>query len=202
MFEAVDLRTGPCPAAGRTLEIAGTPHQPVHGRVDLRRTVALPWPGVPGRGRGRGDLRARHRRDAARPPWEPLLRPDSPPRLHTDAIILDNFTHLLGCWGLDELADAGDVVFPLGMEELQLFGDRPPVGTDVACRIAILDGAAPHPRGGRDRPPRRHRLDAHPRLGRLAVPLAGPVSRRLPQSARGLRRRGAAARRRRRGCPG
>ncbi len=72
-------------------------------------------------------------------PWEPLLRPGQPPRLHTDAIVIDNFTHLLGCWGLDELADAGDVVFPLGMEELQLFGDRPPVGTDVACRIAILE---------------------------------------------------------------
>jgi acyl transferase domain-containing protein len=72
-------------------------------------------------------------------PWEPLLRPGEPARLHTDAIVIDNFTHLLGCWGLDELADAGDVVFPLGMEALQLFGDRPPVGTDVACRIAILE---------------------------------------------------------------
>ncbi len=72
-------------------------------------------------------------------PWEPLLRPGVPPRLHTDAIVIDNFTHLLGCWGLDELADRGDVVFPLGMEELQVFGDRPPVGTDVDCRIAILE---------------------------------------------------------------
>ena len=70
-------------------------------------------------------------------PWEPLLRPGRPASLHTDLIVLDSFTHLLGCWGLDELADGGDVVFPLRMEELELFGDRPPVGTDVACRIAI-----------------------------------------------------------------
>jgi hypothetical protein len=70
-------------------------------------------------------------------PWEPLLGPGRPASLHTDLIVLDSFTHLLGCWGLDHLADRGDVVFPLRMEELQLFGDRPPVGTDVACRIAI-----------------------------------------------------------------
>lgn len=70
-------------------------------------------------------------------PWEPLLPPDRAPRLHTDLIVLDSFTHLLGCWGLDYLADHGDVIFPLRMEELELFGDRPAVGTDVACRIAI-----------------------------------------------------------------
>ncbi len=35
--------------------------------------------------------------------------------------------------------EGGDVVFPLGMEELELYGDRPPVGTDVACRIAIRE---------------------------------------------------------------
>jgi malonyl CoA-acyl carrier protein transacylase len=70
-------------------------------------------------------------------PWEPLLPPGRSARLHTDLIVLDNFTHLLGCWGLDDLADHGDVIFPLRMEELELFGDRPVVGTDVACRIAI-----------------------------------------------------------------
>ncbi len=72
-------------------------------------------------------------------PWEPLLRPDRPAMLHTDLIIIDSFTHLLGCWGLDHLADQGDVVFPLRMEELQLYGERPPVGTDVACRISVED---------------------------------------------------------------
>ena len=56
--------------------------------------------------------------------------------LHTDLIVIDNFTQLLGCWGLDYLAE-GDVMFPLRMEELEIFGDRPPVGTDVACRITI-----------------------------------------------------------------
>lgn len=73
--------------------------------------------------------------------WEPLVDPacGRPARLHTDAIVLDSFTHLLGCWGLDELADRGDVVFPLHLDDLQLFGDRPEVGTDVACRIAIRE---------------------------------------------------------------
>ncbi len=70
-------------------------------------------------------------------PWEPLLGAGRPARLHTDVIVIDSFTHLLGCWGLDYLADTGDVVFPLRMEELEVFGDRPPVGTEVACRIAI-----------------------------------------------------------------
>jgi hypothetical protein len=59
--------------------------------------------------------------------------------LRTDLIVIDSFTHLLGCWGLDELADVGDVVFPLGMEQLELYGDRPPVGTEVACRIAFRE---------------------------------------------------------------
>jgi hypothetical protein len=59
--------------------------------------------------------------------------------MHTDLIVLDSFTHLLGCWGLDHLADHGDVIFPLGMEDLQLYGERPPIGTDVACRIVIED---------------------------------------------------------------
>ena len=70
-------------------------------------------------------------------PLEPLLAPGRPAGLHTDLIVLDSFTHLLGCWGLDYLADRGDVVFPLRLEELELFGERPPVGTDLACRIAI-----------------------------------------------------------------
>ncbi len=72
-------------------------------------------------------------------PWEPLLRPGQSPRLHTDLIVIDSFTHLLGCWGLDELNEGGDVVFPLGMGALEVYGDRPPVGTDAACRIAIRE---------------------------------------------------------------
>ncbi|WP_435010545.1 beta-ketoacyl synthase N-terminal-like domain-containing protein [Tundrisphaera lichenicola] len=59
--------------------------------------------------------------------------------LLTDPIILDNFTHLLGGWGLDRLADDGDVIFPLGMEELAIFGEPPPEGTEVACRVSILE---------------------------------------------------------------
>ena len=34
-------------------------------------------------------------------PWEPLLGPGRPASLHTDLIVIDSFTHLLGCWGLD-----------------------------------------------------------------------------------------------------
>jgi acyl transferase domain-containing protein/phosphopantetheinyl transferase len=71
-------------------------------------------------------------------PWEPLFRPGKQARLHTDLIVIDSFTHLLGCWGLDYLRE-GDVVFPLRLEALELYGDRPKVGTDVACRIAVSE---------------------------------------------------------------
>ncbi|WZO96124.1 beta-ketoacyl synthase N-terminal-like domain-containing protein [Isosphaeraceae bacterium EP7] len=72
-------------------------------------------------------------------PRGPLLRDaDDAGGLHTDPIILDNFTHLLGCWGLDRL-DSGDVVFPLRMGELTLFGAAPADGTEVDCRIRVCD---------------------------------------------------------------
>ncbi len=62
----------------------------------------------------------------------PLLRDgEDPAGLLTDPIILDNFTHLLGGWGLDRLADDGDVIFPLRMGELAIFGDAPAEGSDV-----------------------------------------------------------------------
>jgi len=73
-------------------------------------------------------------------PFEPLLRDGSEASgLLTDPIILDNFTHLLGGWGLDRLADNGDVIFPLRMGELAIHGDRPVAGTEVSCRIAIRE---------------------------------------------------------------
>ena len=73
-------------------------------------------------------------------PLAPLLRAGADPSgLLTDPIILDNFTHLLGGWGLDRLADDGDVIFPLGMGELALFGESPPEGAEVSCRIRILE---------------------------------------------------------------
>ena len=72
--------------------------------------------------------------------FEPLLRVgEDPNRLLTDPIILDNFTHLLGGWGLDRLADDGDVIFPLRMEELTIYAEAPPEGSDVSCRIAIRE---------------------------------------------------------------
>ena len=71
-------------------------------------------------------------------PLAPLLRDgEDATGLLTDPIILDNFTHLLGGWGLDRLADDGDVIFPLRMGELAIVGERPPEGSDVSCRVAI-----------------------------------------------------------------
>jgi malonyl CoA-acyl carrier protein transacylase/phosphopantetheinyl transferase len=73
-------------------------------------------------------------------PFEPLLRDGEDSKgLLTDPIILDNFTHLLGGWGLDRLADDGDVIFPLRMEGLTIHGEAPPEGSDVSCRISIRE---------------------------------------------------------------
>jgi hypothetical protein len=71
-------------------------------------------------------------------PWAPLVKQNELPRFHTDFIVIDNFTHLLGCWGLDHLSE-GDVVFPLSMDELEIFGDRPAEGTDLACHITVTE---------------------------------------------------------------
>ena len=72
-------------------------------------------------------------------PRDRLFRDGVAPMLRTDPIVLDSFTHLLGCWGLDALADEGDVIFPLGMKELAIFGDDPPEGARLGCRIAIRE---------------------------------------------------------------
>ena len=62
------------------------------------------------------------------------------PELVTDPIVLDAFTHLLGCWGLDEHgATGGDVIFPLRLAELTIFAGDPGEGADAACRIKVLD---------------------------------------------------------------
>ena len=71
-------------------------------------------------------------------PLEPLVKPGQPTKFHTDLIVIDNFTQLLGAWGLDYLSE-GDVVFPLRLEELEIYGDRPAVGTLVECQITILE---------------------------------------------------------------
>lgn len=69
------------------------------------------------------------------------LFPDSDdPSVITDPIVLDAFTHLLGCWGLDEYGDGeGDVIFPLRLAELTLYELEPAEGADVECRIKIQD---------------------------------------------------------------
>ena len=73
-------------------------------------------------------------------PREGLVRcGDSASRFQTDPIILDNFTHLLGGWGLDWLAEDGDVIFPLRMEHLAIFGESPAEGELVSCRIAVAE---------------------------------------------------------------
>ena len=69
-------------------------------------------------------------------PLEPLFKQGQATTFHTDLVVIDNFTQLLGAWGLDYLAE-GDVMFPLRMENLEIHGDRPPVGTEVVCQITI-----------------------------------------------------------------
>jgi malonyl CoA-acyl carrier protein transacylase len=71
-------------------------------------------------------------------PLEPLLKKGEAARFHTDVIVIDSFTQLLGAWGLDFLSE-GDVVFPLGMDELEIFGPRPREGEEVECQITVLD---------------------------------------------------------------
>jgi hypothetical protein len=62
------------------------------------------------------------------------------PGLLTDPVVLDAFTHLFGCWSLDEIGDdKGDVVFPMRMAELSLFDADPGEGADVSCRIRVVD---------------------------------------------------------------
>ncbi len=65
-----------------------------------------------------------------------LSDPDRADEFLTDPIILDAFTHLLGCWGLDRLKE-GDVIFPLRMGELAIYGVIPPPGSKVSCHIHI-----------------------------------------------------------------
>jgi hypothetical protein len=60
--------------------------------------------------------------------------------LHTDPIVLDAFTHLLGCWGLDKKAgEEGDVIFPLRLATLTIFGDDPPEGAEIGCRVHVRE---------------------------------------------------------------
>ena len=126
-------------------------------------------------------------------PLEPLVKTGQEATFHTDLVVIDNFTQLLGAWGLDYLAE-GDVMFPLRMDDLEIYGDRPPVGTLVRCQITIhelerhrIRVEAQFVRAGRDG------LDADQRLGRLAVPLAGTLSRFIPAAARLPGGRGASA---------
>jgi acyl transferase domain-containing protein/phosphopantetheinyl transferase len=96
-------------------------------------------------------------------PRQALLEQPERSGLLTDVIVLDAFTHLLGCWGLDQLVE-GYVIFPLRVAWIEFFGDDPPEGTEIACRIQIRE---------RD----RHRVRADADLvrpdGRLWVRIEG-----------------------------
>ena len=121
-----------------------------------------------------------------------------PRAFHTDPIVLDTFTHLLGLLGAG-LPRAGRRDLPAPHGPPVDPRRPPPEGTRVALPDPRPRGrAAPGPRRCRARPPRRPRLDADRRLGRLAVPLAVALSRRVPGPRHDLRRRGAAAPRHRR----
>ncbi|MFO0907748.1 MAG: beta-ketoacyl synthase N-terminal-like domain-containing protein [Isosphaeraceae bacterium] len=73
-------------------------------------------------------------------PSEPLLPAETWPSLHTDPIILDAFTHLLGAWGIDgQAGEEGDVMFPLRVGEIALLGDQPEAGSAIACRIRVRE---------------------------------------------------------------
>jgi phosphopantetheine--protein transferase-like protein len=65
-----------------------------------------------------------------------LYRDPTVPRPLTDPIVLDAYTHLLGAWGLDRLPE-GDVIFPLRLARLDIFGDDPPEGADCPCQIRV-----------------------------------------------------------------
>ncbi len=75
-----------------------------------------------------GTIRVLPRHGLYRDPWAP--------RPLTDPIVLDAFTHLLGLWGLERLAE-GDVIFPLRLGRLDVVGDDPPEGSDCPCRIRV-----------------------------------------------------------------
>ena len=116
-------------------------------------------------------------------PLEPLVKSGQDRVFHTDLIVIDNFTQLLGAWGLDYLAE-GDVMFPLRMEDLEIYGDRPAVGTRGRMPITI-DELERHRIRVRCpvHPARWDGLDADQRLGGLAVPLAGPLPRCVPPAS-------------------
>lgn len=71
-------------------------------------------------------------------PLAPLVDEGIEEAFLTDVVALDGFTQLLGCWGLDMLR-GGDVVFPLQMNKLTIHGERPELGSPIACRIYISE---------------------------------------------------------------
>jgi acyl transferase domain-containing protein/phosphopantetheinyl transferase (holo-ACP synthase) len=73
-------------------------------------------------------------------PRRALFRDGDATSLVTDPIVLDAYTHLLGCWGLDQYGDnEGDVIFPLRLAELAIFAGDPGEGADCACHITVCE---------------------------------------------------------------
>ncbi len=71
-------------------------------------------------------------------PLVPLTSDGNEGAFLTDVVVLDGFTQLLGCWGLDML-QGGDVIFPLQMSNLKIHGERPQVGTTIECRVHVTE---------------------------------------------------------------
>ena len=165
----------------RAVRARRRPSRPVHARTRCTPSNGSSTARRSRRWSGSADRRdGRDRGDAPRPPAARALRDPAAPRPLTDPIVLDAFTHLLGS-GASTGWPRGDVIFPLRLGRLTIFGDDPPEGSDVPCRISDQGRrAAPGSRSTPRSSARRPGLDAADRLGRLAVLLAAPVSRRLP----------------------
>lgn len=71
-------------------------------------------------------------------PLAPLIADGTEDSFLTDVVALDGFTQLLGCWGLDILR-GGDVVFPLHMSNLTIYGERPEIDDPIDCRIHVSE---------------------------------------------------------------
>jgi len=71
-------------------------------------------------------------------PRNKLFNSISDPDLLIDPCLLDAGGQMVGYWPLEYL-ETGRVVFPVGIQQLHLFGPPPAVGERVACQVRIQD---------------------------------------------------------------
>ena len=104
-------RIGSGRAAGRCLVAGECPSQQVHGPFGLRRAMAVPWPALPGHRPHGQAVRNRESRDACEcsrsSRWS---RTGKPTTFHTDLVVIDNFTQLLGA-GASTISPKGTSCF-------------------------------------------------------------------------------------------